>query len=155
MYTTTQTQSRMSLIILEKKDLTFPCLDHRRSSRSHKKEILHWRKVVVKHMFVQVAYLPVVWLWWWRHHVLDLTLCTELSRNKGTMSRGRRKVASRDWIVSFAEVEIVTFVIQADVLESDRYYTWVDQKVLKLLAYLFEFTTELYKNYTECKVNIS
>ena len=26
---------------------------------------------------------------------------------------------------------------------------WVDQKVLKLLAYLFKFRTELYKTYTE------
>ena len=33
--------------------------------------------------------------------------------------------------------------------------TWVDQKVLKLLAYIFEFTKELYKTYTEYKVNIS
>ena len=34
----------------------------------------------------------------------------------------------------------------------DRYdviTTWVDQKVLKLLAYLFNYTTELYKTYTE------
>ena len=34
-------------------------------------------------------------------------------------------------------------------------YTWVDQKVLKLLAYLFEYTTDLYKTYTKYKVNIS
>ena len=27
--------------------------------------------------------------------------------------------------------------------------TWADQKVLKLLAYLFEYTSELYKTYTE------
>ena len=33
--------------------------------------------------------------------------------------------------------------------------TWVDKKVLKLLASLFEYTTELYKTYTEYKVNIS
>ena len=33
--------------------------------------------------------------------------------------------------------------------------TLVDQKVLKLLAYLFEYTTELYKTYTEYKANIS
>ena len=33
--------------------------------------------------------------------------------------------------------------------------TRVDQKVLKLIAYLFEYTTELYKTYTEYKVNIS
>ena len=34
-------------------------------------------------------------------------------------------------------------------------FTWVDQKVLKLLAYLFEYTTELYKTYTEYRANIS
>ena len=34
-------------------------------------------------------------------------------------------------------------------------HTWVDQKVLKLLAYLFEYTTELYKTYTEYRANIS
>ena len=33
--------------------------------------------------------------------------------------------------------------------------TWVDQKVLKLLAYLFEYSTELYKTYTEYGANIS
>ena len=32
---------------------------------------------------------------------------------------------------------------------------WVDQKVLKLLALVFEYTTELYKTYTEYKANIS
>ena len=31
---------------------------------------------------------------------------------------------------------------------------WI-KKVLKLLAYLFEYTTELYKTYTEYKVDIS
>ena len=34
-------------------------------------------------------------------------------------------------------------------VQSDLIYTWVDQKVLKLLAYLFNYTTELYKTYTE------
>ena len=33
--------------------------------------------------------------------------------------------------------------------------TWVDQKALKLLAYLFEYTTELYKTYTEYSGTIS
>ena len=33
--------------------------------------------------------------------------------------------------------------------------TWVDQKVLKLLAYLFEYTMELYKTYRKYKANIS
>ena len=33
--------------------------------------------------------------------------------------------------------------------------TWVDQKVLKLLAYLFEYTTELYNTYTKYKANNS
>ena len=33
--------------------------------------------------------------------------------------------------------------------------TWVDQKVLKLLAYLLEYTMEVFKSYTEYKVNIS
>ena len=31
---------------------------------------------------------------------------------------------------------------------------WMDQKVLKLLTYLFEYMTELYKTYTEYKANI-
>ena len=40
-------------------------------------------------------------------------------------------------------------------LQPKKQITWVDQKVLKLLAYLFEFTTEIYKTYTEYKANIS
>ena len=41
------------------------------------------------------------------------------------------------------------------IIYRDCEYTLMDQKVLKLLAYLFEYTTELYKTYTEYKVNIS
>ena len=36
-----------------------------------------------------------------------------------------------------------------------QWYTWVDQKVLKLLAYPFEYTREVYKTNTEYKVNNS
>ena len=34
-------------------------------------------------------------------------------------------------------------------------YTWVDQKVLKLIAYLLKYTTELYQTYTEYATTIS
>ena len=34
-------------------------------------------------------------------------------------------------------------------------YTWVDQKVLKLVAYLLKYTTELYQTHTEYATTIS
>ena len=35
------------------------------------------------------------------------------------------------------------------------YNTWVDQKVLKLVAYLLKYTTELYQTYTKYATTIS
>ena len=40
-------------------------------------------------------------------------------------------------------------------LSSWKTYTWVDQKVLKLVAYLLKYTTELYQTYTEYATTIS
>ena len=34
-------------------------------------------------------------------------------------------------------------------------HTWVDQKLLKLVAYLLKYTTELYQTYTEYATTIS
>ena len=50
--------------------------------------------------------------------------------------------------MSSKSCDFVTFRVLKYLLSTFLLYTWVDQKVLKLLAYLFEYTAELYKTYT-------
>ena len=45
--------------------------------------------------------------------------------------------------------------MHASNVQTGRQHTWVDQKVLKLLAYLHKYTTELHHIYTEYVSTIS
>ena len=44
--------------------------------------------------------------------------------------------------------------VYSKAMQTQLYFTWVDQKVLKILAYLFRYTTELYETFTEYSATI-
>ena len=51
--------------------------------------------------------------------------------------------------------ELHVQLVKKKIKEQGGIFTWVDQKVLKLVAYLHKYTTELHQIYTEYVTTIS
>ena len=101
---------------------------------------------------------------WWRHQaVAGIRLFWGAYTSKRSIMFFHSRSTQNFWYIISFRTFLSTHVfnpILRSLTSSEtcdgfgKEYTWVDQKVLKLVAYLFKYTKELYQTYTDNEATI-